>query len=70
VSLDVRTGPDGSVEVDPEDLRSSVVEAGRQALATARVEVDAVGLANQGETVLAWDATTARGAAAEATLAV
>jgi glycerol kinase len=60
VPLDVRTGPDGSVEVDPEDLWSSVVEAGRQALAMAGVEVDGVGLANQGETVLAWDARTAR----------
>ncbi|KUN23279.1 carbohydrate kinase [Streptomyces antibioticus] len=50
----------GLVEVDPEELHSSVVEAGRRALAEAREPVVALGLANQGETVLAWDPATGR----------
>lgn len=50
--------PDGGVEQDPEELWRSVVEAGRQALAAAGEPVEAVGLANQGETVLAWDRAT------------
>ena len=41
-------GSDGSVEVDPEALWQSVVEAGRTALERA-----------EGETVLVWDAETA-----------
>ncbi|MEW2082850.1 FGGY family carbohydrate kinase [Streptomyces sp. NPDC005283] len=48
----------GRVEVDPASLLSSVVEAGRQALSRAGEPVAAVGLANQGETVLAWDPDT------------
>ena len=52
-------GGDG-VEQDPEELWQSVVAAGRTALATARVDVGAVGLANQGETVLAWDRDSGR----------
>jgi glycerol kinase len=51
-------GPDGAVEQDPEQLWESVVTAGREAIAAAGVAVDAVGLANQGETVLAWDRAT------------
>ncbi|GLX22674.1 FGGY family carbohydrate kinase [Streptomyces lavendulae] len=47
--------PDGRVEVDPAQLLDSVVDAGRAALAAAGEPVAAVGLANQGETVLAWD---------------
>ncbi|MGH3124769.1 MAG: FGGY family carbohydrate kinase, partial [Streptosporangiaceae bacterium] len=50
-------GPDG-VEADPEELFGSVVAAGRQALAAARAPAHAVALANQGETVLAWDRHT------------
>ncbi|MFF8960071.1 FGGY family carbohydrate kinase [Streptomyces sp. NPDC014894] len=53
-----RHGPGGSVEVDPETLLASVVDAGRQALAEAGEPVAAVGLANQGETVLAWNPAT------------
>jgi glycerol kinase len=53
-----RYGPGGSVEQDPGELLASVVEAGRRALAAAGETVDAVGLANQGETVLAWDPGT------------
>ncbi len=52
-------GADG-VEADPEELFGSVVAAGRQALAAARgAPAHAVALANQGETVLAWDRSTA-----------
>jgi glycerol kinase len=52
-------GPDG-VEADPEELCRSVIDAGRQALAQAGTAADAVALANQGETVLAWDRRTGR----------
>ena len=50
--------PGGLVEVDPRELYDSVVAAGRAALAEAGTPVAAVGLANQGETVLAWDPAT------------
>ena len=46
---------DGGVEHDPEALWQSVVAAARAALAGAGEPVGAIGLANQGETVLAWD---------------
>jgi glycerol kinase len=49
---------DGGVEQDPEELYDSVVDAGRRALWDAGVEVGAVGLANQGETVVVWDRAT------------
>ncbi|MFF4503140.1 FGGY family carbohydrate kinase [Streptomyces sp. NPDC001401] len=52
--------PGGLVEVDPEELYRSVLDAGRWALAEAREPVVALGLANQGETVLAWDPATGR----------
>jgi glycerol kinase len=52
--------PGGGVEQDPQALFDSVVAAGRQALAQAGVPVAAVALANQGETVLAWDRKTGR----------
>ena len=52
-------GADG-VEADPEELFASVLEAGRQALAAAGAAAHAVALANQGETVLAWDRGTGR----------
>lgn len=50
--------PGGLVEVDPAELLSSVVAAGRAALEDAGEPVAAVGLANQGETVLVWDPVT------------
>ncbi|WP_460358056.1 FGGY family carbohydrate kinase [Mycobacterium sp. ZZG] len=50
--------PGGGVEQDPEALFDSVVTAGRRALESAGVTATAVALANQGETVLAWDRTT------------
>ncbi|MFI5674300.1 FGGY family carbohydrate kinase [Streptomyces cellulosae] len=52
--------PGGLVEVDPAGLYDSVVEAGTRALAQAGEPVVALGLANQGETVLAWDPATGR----------
>ena len=52
--------PGGLVEVDPEELYRSVIDAGCRALAEAREPVVALGLANQGETVLAWDPDTGR----------
>jgi glycerol kinase len=48
----------GLVEQDPAELLNSVLEAGRTAFAAAGRPIDAVGLANQGETVLAWDRET------------
>ena len=55
------TAVDGDgVEADPEELWRSVVSAGAQALAAARVPAHAVALANQGETVLAWDRATGK----------
>src|SRR5690348_11496843 len=54
-------GDAGAVEQDPEELLRSVIEAGRGALAAAGgAPVDAVGIANQGETVLRWDRATGR----------
>lgn len=50
----------GAVEQDPDALYDSVVTAGRRAVDEASVSVDAVALANQGETVLAWDRQTRR----------
>ena len=50
---------DGAVEVDPEVLWQSVLDAGRAAVAQAGGHPpDAVGLANQGETIVAWDRAT------------
>ncbi|GAA2181830.1 FGGY family carbohydrate kinase [Brooklawnia cerclae] len=51
---------DGGVEQDPQALLDSVVEAGRRALAAAGRPAEVVSLANQGETVLAWDPATGR----------
>jgi glycerol kinase len=48
-------GPDGAVEQDPHELLRSIVEAGKAAIDAAGAPVEAVGLANQGETVLRWD---------------
>ncbi len=48
------------MEADPEELYGSVLDAGRQALARAGEPVTALGLANQGETVLAWNPATGR----------
>ncbi len=58
VAVRPRYGADGAVEVDPQALLDSVIEAGRRAIAQARRAVHGVALANQGETVLAWDRRT------------
>src|SRR5580700_4827038 len=50
----------GGVEQDPGALLDSVLTTGRRAAAEAGVPLDAVALANQGETVLAWDRATGR----------
>lgn len=50
--------PGGGVEQDPLALLDSVLAAGRRALSLADRPVDCVALANQGETVLAWDPDT------------
>ncbi|MFI5844714.1 FGGY family carbohydrate kinase [Catenuloplanes sp. NPDC051500] len=55
-----RYAPGGAVEQDPEALLRSVIEAGREAVARAGLPVGVVTLANQGETVLAWDPRTGR----------
>ena len=51
-------GARGAVIQNPRELLDSVVEAGRRALADAGEDVGAIGLGNQGETVLAWDPAT------------
>ena len=48
----------GGVEQDPGELLESVLHAGRTAIAQAERPIHAVSLANQGETVLAWDPET------------
>jgi len=55
-----RAGAQGAVEQDPEELFQSIVDAGRAALQVAGATVAAVGLANQGETVLRWDRESGR----------
>jgi glycerol kinase len=55
-SIQVRATSDGAVELDPEELWASVIAAGGQAMAAAgHPTLSAIGLANQGETVMAWD---------------
>jgi glycerol kinase len=49
---------DGGVEQDPHELLDSVLAAGRAALEAAGGSVEMIALANQGETVLAWDRDT------------
>ena len=49
---------DDGVEQDPKLLLDSVLAAGRTAVARAAVPIAAVGLGNQGETVIAWDRRT------------
>jgi glycerol kinase len=55
-AIQVHASASGAVEVDPEELWASVVAAAGAALDGAgQPHLDAIGLANQGETVLAWD---------------
>ncbi|WP_405435913.1 FGGY family carbohydrate kinase [Streptomyces avidinii] len=60
IPVPVYTPNPGTVEADPAALLASVLDAGRQAVAEAAVAVDVVALANQGESVLAWDPATGR----------
>ena len=61
VAVTVHATGDGGVEVDPEALWTSVVSAGQQAIAAAgNPTLTAIGLGNQGETVVAWDRATGR----------
>jgi glycerol kinase len=60
VPVHPRAVSEDGVEQDPEALWSSVIAAGREALTRAGVPIGAVGLANQGETVLAWDRGSGR----------
>ncbi len=50
----------GGVEQDPQALLDSVIESGQQAVDQAGIDIDIVTIANQGETVLAWDPATGR----------
>ncbi len=52
---------DGWVEHDPEHIWSTVLATGRNALAAAKVgakDIDGIGITNQRETTLVWDAAT------------
>ena len=48
-------GPEGAVEQDPRELLDSIISAGCGAVRQAGAPIAAVGLGNQGETVLRWD---------------
>ncbi|PFG44939.1 glycerol kinase [Georgenia soli] len=48
----------GAVEQDPQELLLSVLDSAHEAVDRAGVTLEAVALANQGETVLAWDPET------------
>lgn len=50
----------GGVEQDPAALLASVLETGRRAIDQAGTPVTAVSVANQGESVLAWDRDSGR----------
>jgi glycerol kinase len=58
VPVRTRSVGGAGVEADPEELLESVLAAGAAALAAAGAPAHAVALANQGETVLAWDRAT------------
>lgn len=61
VPVEVQASPDGAVVCDPEALWTSLVGAGTVAIASAgHPTIDGISLANQGETVLAWDSATTR----------
>jgi len=52
--------PGSGVEQDPQELLDSVLQAGRSAVAQSGALIDIVTIANQGETVLAWDPATGK----------
>jgi len=55
--LDLEHGAPGVSECAAEDLWQSIVKAVNQAIAGCSEKITAVGLANQGESILAWDKT-------------
>jgi glycerol kinase len=59
-AVNPKAGAQGAVEQDPEELLQSVIDAGRSAIAAAGEPVEAVGIGNQGETVLRWDRETGK----------
>jgi glycerol kinase len=60
VSVHPRYLDGGGVEQDPGELLDSVIATGKVAAAQANRPIEAISLANQGETVLAWDPDTGR----------
>src|SRR5687768_14434052 len=50
----------GWVEHDPGEIWQAIVDASTEAVAASGAPISAVGLSNQGETVLAWDRSTGR----------
>ncbi len=60
VPVEVLAGPNGAVECDAEALLDSIVRAGRAALRECGVSVGAVGIANQGETVVSFDVASGK----------
>lgn len=59
VPVHVVADTSGGVEVNPEELLQSVLDAGHQALAACgNPPLNGVGLANQGETIVAWSRGT------------
>lgn len=59
VPVHVVADTSGGVEIDPDELLQSVIVAGNQALASCgNPPLSAVGLANQGETIVAWSRRT------------
>ncbi|WP_442543546.1 FGGY family carbohydrate kinase [Arthrobacter sp. KN11-1C] len=52
--------PGSGVEQDPQELLDSVLQTGRAAVAQSGALIDIVTIANQGETVLAWDPATGK----------
>ncbi len=59
--LRVHATSDGGVEIDPAALWASVVAAGQRAIAAAgKPTLTAIGLGNQGETIIAWDRATGK----------
>ncbi|MFK4295259.1 glycerol kinase [Arthrobacter sp. GAS37] len=52
--------PGSGVEQDPQELLDSVLDTGKAAVAQSGALIDIVTIANQGETVLAWDPATGK----------
>jgi glycerol kinase len=50
----------GWVEHDPDDLLRATLDAAREAIASAHVTPDCIGITNQRETVVVWDKATGR----------